>query len=127
MNIEQQKLKLFLLDSGLVSDKDILGAEKQAQKTKKDLGEVLVNQGKISEEDLGRLYAYILGIPFVSLMKGKIDPNVLSLIPEPIARTHNIVAYKKDGNELEVAMLNPQDLETIDFIKKNQILRFFPG
>ncbi len=126
MNIELQQLKLFLLDSGLVSSKDILEAEKQAQKTKGDLGEVLVNQGKLSEDDLGRLQAYILGIPFVSLIKEKIDPGVLSLIPEPIARTHNIVAYKKEKDELEVAMLDPQDLETIDFIKKKSNFKIFP-
>lgn len=126
MNIELQQLKLFLLDSELVSSKDILEAEKQAQKTKRDLGETLVNQGKLSEEDLGRLQAYILGIPFVSLVKEKIDPGALGLIPEPIARTHNIVAYKKKGDELEVAMLDPQDLETIDFIKKKSNFKILP-
>ncbi|MCX6731803.1 MAG: ATPase, T2SS/T4P/T4SS family [Candidatus Parcubacteria bacterium] len=126
MNIELQQLKLFLLDSGLVSSKDILEAEKQAQKTKKDLGEILVSQGKLSEEDLGRMQAYILGIPFVSLIKEKIDPVALSMIPEPIARTHNIVAYKKTKDELEVAMLDPQDLETIDFIKKKSNFKILP-
>jgi len=126
MNIEPQQLKLFLLDSGLVSSKDILAAEKEAKKAKKDIGEILINEGKLSEEDLGRLQAYILGIPFVNLAKEKIDPAVLELIPEPIARTHNIVAYKKEDDELEVAMLNPQDLETIDFIKKKSNFKVLP-
>ncbi len=123
MRVETQQLKAFLLDSGLVSREDIELAEKKSQKTGQDIGENLIRDGKISEDDLRRLEAYILGIPYVSLEREKIDPKVLSLIPEPIARTHNIVAFKKSGADLEVAMLDPGDLETIDFIKKKSDLR----
>ncbi|KKQ32342.1 MAG: Type II secretion system protein E, partial [Candidatus Nomurabacteria bacterium GW2011_GWA1_37_20] len=126
MRVEAQQLKAFLSDSGLVSDSDIDSAEKKSQKTRKGLGEVLVKDGKISEDDLHRLEAYILGIPYVSLEKEKIDSKVLGLIPEPIARTHNIVAFRKIGSDLEVAMLDPEDLETIDFIKKKSDLRILP-
>ncbi|MBU2109526.1 hypothetical protein KKB71_01020, partial [Patescibacteria group bacterium] len=104
MRPEFQQLKLFLLDSGLVTSKDLQEAEEEANKTKKDLGKVLVSKGKITEDDLRRLQAYILGIPYVDLKNEKIPFEMLSLIPEPIARTHNIVAYNKKGGELEVAM-----------------------
>lgn len=126
MKIEPQQLKLFLLDSGLVSSKEIEDAEKKADKEKKYLSDVLISSGKINEDDMRRLEAYILGIPFVDLKKEKIDFEILSLVPEPIARTHNIVAYKKSGGELEVAMLDPEDLGTIDFIKKKLGLKIKP-
>jgi type IV pilus assembly protein PilB len=126
MRVEEQQLKAFLADSGLVSKEDIEAAEKKSQKAKKDLGDILIKEGKISEDDLRRLEAYILGIPYVSLEKERIDPKVITLIPEPIARSHNIVAYRKSAGGLEVAMLDPQDLETIDFIKKKVDLRILP-
>jgi len=126
MKVETKKLKLFLLDSGLITSKDIAEAERNIKKTGEDLGEALVSGGKISEDDLRRLEAYILGIPFVGLEKEKIDFAVLSLIPEPIARNHNIVAYRKNKDELEVAMLDPEDLGTIDFIKKKASLKILP-
>ncbi len=126
MNIDDQQLKLFLLDTGLVTSKDILDAENEVKKKGGRLESVLVSQGKVTEEDMARLQAYILGIPFISLAKEKIDAAVLNLIPEPIARTHNIVAYKKNDKELEVAMLDPQDLETIDFVKKKSSFKIFP-
>ena len=118
MKVETKKLKLFLLDSGLVSSRDIVETEKKIKKTGEYLGEALVSGGKVSEDDLRGLEAYILGIPFVELEKEKIDFAVLSLIPEPIARNHNIVAYRKNKDDLEVAMLDPEDLGTIDFIKR---------
>ena len=126
MKVETKKLKLFLLDSGLITSKDIAEAERNVKKTGEDLGDALVSAGKISEDDLRRLEAYILGIPFVGLEKEKIEFAVLSLIPEPIARNHNIVAYRKNKDELEVAMLDPEDLGTIDFIKKKASLKILP-
>jgi len=126
MKIESKRLKLFLLDSDLVSSKDIEAAEKEAEKTKMSLGDVLVKQGKMSEDDLIRLEAYILGFPFVNLEQENINPDVLRIIPEPIARKHNIIAYKKKGDVLEVAMLDPEDLETVEFIKKKSNLKIAP-
>ena len=118
MKIDPERLKLFILDSGLVSKDDLEQVQKKADETGKDIGDVLVEGGKISDDDLRRLHAYILGVPFVNLEQEKIDPRVLSIIPEPIARNHNIISYRLEGDNLEVAMLDPEDLEAIDFIKK---------
>ena len=122
MKLETKRLKSFLLDAGLIDEKTLAGAEKKVTKGK-DLSDILVTEGKISEDDLARMQGYILGLPFVNLENEKIPEDILRIIPEPIARTHNIIAYKKTGNNLEVAMLDPQDLETIEFIKKTSNLK----
>jgi type IV pilus assembly protein PilB len=126
MRVEDQQLKAFLLDSELISDEELEKAEKISKKEKKSLKEVLLRQNKIAEEDLARLEAYILGIPFINLEHEKIDSSVLQIIPEPIARNHNIVAFKKEKNNLEVAMLDPEDLGVIDFIRKKADLKILP-
>lgn len=124
MVVKDEQLKEFLLDSGLVASEDIENAEKK--KKKKSLGETLVSEGKISEDDLRKTQAYILGIPFVDLKGQKLDREVLSMIPEPIARKHNIVAFKKTPTTLEVAMLDTEDLEAIEFVKKKVGLKILP-
>lgn len=126
MHVEEKQLKVFLLDSGLVSKSDVEEAEKEAKKRKTSMGEILVSSGKLSDDDLRRVQAYVLGIPFVNLKGQKIDFAVLSLIPEPIARNHNIVAFKKTDNGLEVAMLDTEDLEAIDFVKKKVGTKILP-
>ncbi|KKT62305.1 MAG: type II secretion system protein E [Candidatus Giovannonibacteria bacterium GW2011_GWB1_45_9b] len=125
MKIETQRLKSFLLDAGLIDEKALAVAEKKVTKDK-GLSDILVAEGKISEDDFVKLQGYILGMPFVSLENEKISDDILRVIPEPIARTHNIIAYKKTGNNLEVAMLDPGDLETIEFIKKTSNLKILP-
>lgn len=126
MRVEPQQLKAFLLDSNLVEEKQFDKAQKKAQETDQKVGDVLVAQGLISQKELIKLEAYILGIPFINLEKEKINPEVLRIIPEPIARSHNIIAFRKKGNELEVAMLDPEDLQTIEFIKKKANLKILP-
>jgi type IV pilus assembly protein PilB len=126
MYINDTQLKDFILDSGLVSRSDFTKAEKEAKGGEKSISDILIGNGLITEDDLRRTHAYILGIPFVSLENEKIDPGVLSMIPEPIARKHNIIAYKKTDDSLEVAMLNTDDLTAIDFVKKKVRLKILP-
>ncbi len=126
MYIQAKQLKEFILDSGLVSNADYETAEKESEKTDLAPTDVLVKQGKLSTDDLRRMQAYVLGVPFVDLHKEKIDFAILSMIPEPIARNHNIVAFRKSEKGLEVAMLDIDDLAAIEFVKKKVGLKILP-
>lgn len=120
------QLKNFVLDSGLVSRSDYTNAEKEAEEKGVTTEDILVSKGNLSEDDVRRMQAYVLGVPFINLENEKIDYGVLSMIPEPIARTHNVVAFKKTDRELEVAMLDVEDLRSIEFIKKKVGLKILP-
>src|ERR1035437_1115443 len=126
MEINEEQLKKFILESGLVSRSDLDSAIEKALVKKQKFGNVLLSEGKISEADLKKMEAFVLGIPFVRLINVKIDFPVLSLIPEPIARNNNIIAYKKSAEGLEVAMYDVDDLPVIDFVKKYSGLRILP-
>jgi len=126
MQIDEGQLIKFILESKLISRSDIDEAVKKAKEKKQKLSDILLSDGKISEADLRRLEAFVLGIPFVSLVDQKIDIAVLSLIPEPIARNHNIIAYKKSETSLEVAMLDVDDIPVTDFVKKRSGLKILP-
>ncbi|MAZ56270.1 hypothetical protein CL653_00555 [bacterium] len=123
MRIQDAQLKRFVTDSGLVSKKDLSAAERVAKEEGRTLAEALLAGGYMTEDDLRRIESYVLGIPFVSLKGVKIDFEILSLIPEPVARNHNIIAYQKEEGTVEVAMLDTADLPAIDFIKKKTGLK----
>ncbi|MFC1629703.1 GspE/PulE family protein [Patescibacteria group bacterium] len=126
MRVEAQQLKAFLLDANLVTEEQFETVYKKAKKTNQKVSDVLISDSLINQEELIKLEAYILGVPFVNLEKEKIPPEILKTIPEPIARSHNIVAFRKKGNVLEVAMLDPEDLRTVEFIKKTANLKILP-
>jgi type IV pilus assembly protein PilB len=126
MRVSDAQLATFIRDSGLVSRTDLEHAQTDAKERDISLSRILVDEGLISTDDLRRMQAYVLGIPFVSLKDKKIEMDILSLIPEPVARTHNIVGFKKSGDSLEVAMLDTDDLAAIEFIKKTTNLKILP-
>lgn len=126
MRIQDEQLKRFIVDSGLVPKKELAAAERVAKEEKRTLAEALIAGGNMTEDDLRRVESYVLGIPFVSLQDTKIDFDILSIIPEPVARNHNIISYKKNEDSLEVAMLDTADLPAIDFIKKKVGLKILP-
>jgi type IV pilus assembly protein PilB len=126
MFIEEKQLKNFIKDSGVVSRSEFDLMEKEAEEKNVSMGSLLVSKGKVSEDDLRKMQAYILGIPFVNLKNQKIGFDVLSMIPEPVARNHNIIAFKNDGASLEVAMLDTDDLAAIDFVRKKVGLKILP-
>jgi type IV pilus assembly protein PilB len=127
MKVDSLKLKKFLLDSELVTEAQFEKALQESKNTETNVGDVLVQNKLIAEEDLSRVQSHILGIPFINLEKQIIDPKVLKIIPESIARVHNIVAFNKKKDNLEVAMLDPDDLRMIEFIKKsNSSLKILP-
>jgi len=126
MKVETQQLKAFLLDAGLVTQEQFEKAQKKAEKTKQKIEDILISENFTTQEEIIKLEAYILGIPFINLEKEIIPSEVLKIIPEPIARSHNIIAFRKKGQNLEVAMLDPEDLRTIEFIKKTAYLKILP-
>ncbi|MCR4322751.1 MAG: ATPase, T2SS/T4P/T4SS family [Candidatus Azambacteria bacterium] len=126
MRVEPQQLMAFLLDGGLAKKDQLDFAQKEADDAGKKIEAVLIEQKIVTEEELIKLKAYILGIPFVNLEKETIPLEVLQIIPEPIARKYSIVAFRKKGSQLEVAMTDPEDIQTIEFVRKKANLTILP-
>jgi type IV pilus assembly protein PilB len=118
MRIKNQQLIDFLDDVHMVTDDELEKAKGRAEKENQDIGSALVNDGVIDPDELRRVKAHVMGMPFVNLKEKDIDFQTLSMIPEPVARNHNIIAYNNQNEELEVAMLDVDDLQAIDFVRK---------
>ncbi len=126
MRVTNEQLKLFLADSNLVPKDRLEEVSSEAEKNGKQIGPLLLERGLIDEAGLQKVYAYVLGIPFVDLVKESIPLEILQIVPEPIARKYNIVAFEKQDRNLKVAMLVPEDLQTIDFIRKKTGFKIIP-
>ncbi|MFA6973501.1 MAG: ATPase, T2SS/T4P/T4SS family [Parcubacteria group bacterium] len=118
MRIENLQLKNFIKDAEMIPEAELEAALKEVESSGQKLGDFLVAKGLLTEVQLRKLYAYILGVPFVDLTKEVIPAEILQIVPEPIAKKYSIVAFEKEGKNLKIAMLNPEDIQTIDFIRK---------
>jgi len=126
MHVDSSQLKSFLEDSDFIDNQKLEEAFTEAQKKNVYLGSLLLENKLISELDLKKMHAYILGIPFVDLENKEIPKNILQIISESIAKKNNVIVFKKDGNKLQVAMLDPSDIQVIDYLKKKTGFEIVP-
>jgi len=96
----------YLVEKGLLTPEQLQQAREAQKQSRGDLGKILVEQGLVSERDVAEARAQELNIPFVDLSKFAPDPSAVNLVPEHIARRHNVIPVKKDptNNVLIVAM-----------------------
>jgi len=82
MKVDDQQLKVFLIDTNLITKEDLEIALNESRETGESLEDVVMKKKLVTEEQLNKLKAYILGIPYVDLTKSEIVPDILKLIPE---------------------------------------------
>lgn len=111
-------LQDILTEEFSLKEKEIKKHESSAQKSGMSLAQYLVQKDIVEETGLYQAIADRLHSPFVSLQGKEIKKDVLNLVPPALAQTHNIVAFEKNKNTLSVAMLDPEDIQTIEFLKR---------
>jgi type IV pilus assembly protein PilB len=107
-----------LVGDGHITEEQLSKALAEQKTAGQMLGELLVDQGTISGGILVHSLAKCLGVPGVQLRHGLIDPNLLSLIgAEEAERLKAIPMFRVHGT-LTVAMAEPQSLPTIDRLRE---------
>ena len=114
----KKKLNELLLKNKLLSEKDLKKAlEIQKEKGGGSLSKILVEQKLVSQKDLMVCLGGQLGIPPINLSKYRIDPEVVKLIPERVARHYLLMPISKIKNVVSVAMADPLNIFALDDIK----------
>ena len=118
MALASTDLKKILVEGGVIKEDDFDALLKEAAGKKQPLADFLIFRKITTEERLAKLVSEFLKVPLVDLSAEKIPQEVLKIIPEPIARRHQVVSFRKKDKELDLAMTDPEDLQTREFVKK---------
>ena len=111
------KLGELLLYAGKIDNEQYEIAIEKQKTSRKKLGEILVDNGWVTASDIVEALEYQLGFPRVDLSKFDINDNVVTIIPETIARKYKVIAIDKKDNKLVVAMVDPLNFFASDDIK----------
>ena len=114
-----------LQDQGLITKQNSEDIALRRVKTGETEEDVIRALRLVSEEDLIKAKAKFLKVPFIDLDSTAFSPEALSLVPESVAQKYKIVAYRFDtkAKTLFVTMVNPLDLETLEFLEKKTNLK----
>ena len=114
---EKKTLPETLLEIGLLTAGQLKEAQREEKETGQPLRRVIVQKGFISEDDLVAFLSSNMNLPRIELANYIIDPAVISLIPEELARKHQIVPVFKIGNSLTCAMFDPLNIFAVDEVR----------
>ena len=118
-NPQFQRIGDILVHNKAISQEDLDKALAEQKISKEKLGHILIKLGFITENDLIDAYSQQMGkksIDFEDILKA--DLEITALLSEEFAKEKNIIALNKSENSIIVVMSDPEDLSTLDSVKK---------
>lgn len=106
----------YMLEKGYASSTQIDEARKIQQNTRGDLTKILVEMG-LKARDVYEAKAQEIGVPFADLSIVKPESGAINVVPEHVARAHNVLPFKKDGMVLYVSMGDTNNLQAQDTLR----------
>ncbi|MBI2984815.1 MAG: type II/IV secretion system protein [Candidatus Kerfeldbacteria bacterium] len=120
MHISRPALENILTAApGVVDRQTFQQAAAESERLGQPITEVLIGRGAITEEYLVELLEPYFGVPVVDLKTITIPAATLELVPEALAKARGVVAFSSDQSRhvVKVAMVDPLDYETIEFLR----------
>lgn len=112
-----QQLKKRLVEENIVAPEKFDALVAEAERKNQNLIDVLISEKIASANYLANLIADALGVEKTDLANYPLDEKIIKLIPEEVARGRQIIVFRQESNGVyDVAMADPSDLETIEFV-----------
>jgi len=115
---ERKKIGEILVEAGYITEEQLEKALEEQAVTGEKLGEILVNKGWLIKEELDQSLAKQIGVSRFDLSSYIVNPEVISLIPEHLARQYKLMPVFKVENTLTIAMVDPTNVFVIDELQR---------
>ena len=115
---KKQLLGQILIKRNLITPDQLKDALEAQKKEGGVIGEVLVKLGYVTERDIVVALIVQCGFPYIAVNKYEVDPKVVQLIPEVVARKYHVIPLDRVGDVLSLVMANPLDLTMIEELEQ---------
>ncbi len=116
----------ILMREGLITRDQLAAALAEQKSSGHRLGFVLVKLGLVQELEVTKVLARQYRMPAVDLARFEVDPKILKLVPADFALKHVVLALKREGRTLTVAMADPTNTGVLDDLKFITRFDLFP-
>ncbi|MDP3669824.1 MAG: GspE/PulE family protein [Telluria sp.] len=115
---EKVRLGEILVQQKLLSEEQLTLALADQKRTGRKLGRVFIENGFVTEEQISGALAKQLDIPFINLKFYNISPEIVRLLPETQARRFRALVLERRETGLLVGISDPTDLFAYDEIAR---------
>ncbi len=120
LTIPAQKLKEILTKEGLIENQAFDELIAEARRMNQNVVDLLISQNIITADYFYNIVAKYFGVERVGLDSRMIEEKILRTLSEELARQKRVIVFAKEADgTFDVAMEDPSDLETIEFLKKH--------
>lgn len=114
---EKEKLGQVLIREEMITPEQLEHALQMQKQQGGLLGEILIKLGFTAEEDIAQALAIQHNFPYLPLSNYDIDPEIIKLVPENIARKYCLLPVDKMGDILTIVMADPLDKKAVEEIE----------
>jgi type IV pilus assembly protein PilB len=126
LQLDQKKLEYVLVKLNLVSQDQLDRIKIESVRTGEDIYTTILRGKILPKEDLVKARSISLGLPYVDLSSIKVDQKILKHLSKDMAKKYNAVPFGINGSTLNIAMINPNNVQVIEFIERSSNLRVSP-
>jgi type IV pilus assembly protein PilB len=112
-----KRLGELLVETGLLSEEELARALAEQRVKRCRLGEAIAALHLASEEEIAQALSLQLGVPYINMTQTPVEPQAVELIPEKVARKHLIMPVMIDRGNLHIAMADPLSFEAIEDVQ----------
>ena len=112
-----QKLGELLVERGVISREELEMALTYQKEKGGLLGEVLVGLKFADEEDSAQALTCQYGFPYLPLSNYEIDGDVINTVQEQVCRQFCLIPIDKIGKSLTMAMADPLNVQAIEDVE----------
>lgn len=112
------KLQGKFLEAGLLTEEQLRKALTMTVRTGQSLGQVLINEGFLSEAQLLEQIGRQLNLNLVDVEAYSVDPQVLEIIPVELARKYTLIPLYLVEDSMTLAVSDPINVQMLDEVKK---------
>lgn len=119
LQLPPEQLKKTLISEGLITEKNFERISKEAKRSKQPIYELLISRGVMSASYYLEILSKAFSVPLANLDAVTLNTKIMKLIPEDVARSRHLIAFNQEKNGLlDVAMSDPTDVESIEYVEK---------
>src|SRR5262245_29839653 len=123
MAMMKQDVGELCVQAKLISPEQLQEAREVQKGTGQDIGDVLVEQGRINATQLLQARARVHGLRAVDVGAAPIDSGAINVVPVHVARRHCVIPLVKQGDGLVVAVTDPTNVLALDELKSSSGLK----
>ena len=115
-----------LASRGVLTAEQLKFVKNEAKIRQESSEKIIAQMGWVTPEALAGAKSEVIGVPYIDLSQKPISPEVLAYLPEEVAKRFVVIPISKEADTLSVAMVDPLDLQILEFIEKKSGLTIRP-